>query len=95
MKFFIALSVIFGGLFLAGCESDVGERRTVIRRSYRDVDDDRVYYRNPYYYDTPVVRRVAYDSYSPRYRTYSSNPLDAPASGGDGGAVRRVTVIRR
>ena len=95
MKIFIALALLCGSLLLAGCETDVGERRTVVRRSYRNVDDDRIYYRDPDYYDTRVVRRTGYAYYPPRYRTYSSNPLDAPASGADSRAVRRVTVIRR
>ena len=91
----LALGLLCGSLLLAGCERDVVERRTVIRRSYRDVDSDRIYYRDPYYYDGRVVRRTGYAYYPPRYRTYSSNPLDAPASGPDDPEVRRVTVIRR
>jgi hypothetical protein len=95
MNIFITLALLCGSLLLAGCENGVVERRTVIRRSYRDVDDDRIYYRDPHYYDARVVRRTGYAYYPPRYRTYSSNPLDAPASGSEARAVRRVTVIRR
>lgn len=95
MKTLTALGLICASLLLTACETAVVERRTVVRRSYHDADVDRVYVRDPAYYDRRVVRRAGYAYYPPRYRTYSSNPLDPPASGGgEYPAVRRVTVIR-
>ena len=96
MKHLITLGLLCGSLLLAGCESDYAERRTVVRRSYRVVDGDRAYYRDPYYYDRHVVRRTGYAYYPPRYRTYDSNPMHSPASEPDDyGEARRVRVIYR
>lgn len=95
MKHLIALGLLCGSLFFAGCESGVAERRTVVRRSYRELDADHVYYRDPYYHDSRAVRRTGAAYYPPRYRTYDSNPMHSPASDPDDyRVVRRVRVYR-